>query len=266
MVCSFLFNTLFYFAFWRSETLGLIGSYGSPPLCVKAAYDAVQEQIEGRPDDFLRLQYQKPFTEAREQIAQLIGAKTDECVLVPNASHGLNTVLRNFAWNDGDILVGGTCLEVSEILAADTHLMSSDYNVQRRRTLPPIPSRHPSDHHPLHFRAALPYDARSHRRLFPRAHVQARASGCERGQPGAEDRRRDRLDREQPGCALAVAGHGQDMQGGRRVEHCGCSPLDWTGDDQLGRGAARLLGIRASETPVLPCVNQILIHQRLELP
>lgn len=42
----------------------------------------------------------------RGLLADFIGAKEDEVVLVPNATHGLNTVLRNFEWREGDILLG----------------------------------------------------------------------------------------------------------------------------------------------------------------
>jgi hercynylcysteine S-oxide lyase len=74
---------------------------------VKAALDAVEARIEARPDQYHRLEYQSLLKESREQVARLIGAKADECVLVTNTSVGLNTILRNFAWNEGDILVGG---------------------------------------------------------------------------------------------------------------------------------------------------------------
>ena len=40
-------------------------------------------------------------------MAKLIGAETDEVVLVPNATHALNVVLRNFEWREGDVIVGG---------------------------------------------------------------------------------------------------------------------------------------------------------------
>jgi len=41
---------------------------------------------------------------ARQKIADLIGAKLDEVVLVSNASMGVNTILRNFEWEEGDII------------------------------------------------------------------------------------------------------------------------------------------------------------------
>lgn len=42
----------------------------------------------------------------RQTVAKLIGAELDEVVLVPNATHALNTVLRNFEWREGDVIVG----------------------------------------------------------------------------------------------------------------------------------------------------------------
>lgn len=42
----------------------------------------------------------------RETVAKLIGAELDEVVFVPNATHALNTVLRNFEWREGDVIVG----------------------------------------------------------------------------------------------------------------------------------------------------------------
>jgi selenocysteine lyase/cysteine desulfurase len=41
----------------------------------------------------------------RQRIAALIGAKTDECVLVPNASYAISTVLRNIEWQKDDVIV-----------------------------------------------------------------------------------------------------------------------------------------------------------------
>lgn len=42
----------------------------------------------------------------RERIAKLVGvADVDEVVIVPNSSHGLNTVLKNIIWEEGDVIV-----------------------------------------------------------------------------------------------------------------------------------------------------------------
>ncbi len=47
---------------------------------------------------------------SRRQVAELIGTQNEEVVLVPNATHGLNTVLRNIEWREGDIILGGEYL------------------------------------------------------------------------------------------------------------------------------------------------------------
>lgn len=54
----------------------------------------------------MRYTYSPLLVTARERVAQLIGAETDECVIVPNATHGINTVLRNLEWSHDDIIVG----------------------------------------------------------------------------------------------------------------------------------------------------------------
>ncbi|KAH7915673.1 pyridoxal phosphate-dependent transferase [Hygrophoropsis aurantiaca] len=84
------------------------GSYGSVPLPVKAVLDDLAAQIEANPDKYIRIQNLAHQTEQRERLAKLIGADADECVVVNNTSHGLATVLHNFEWHEGDIIIGTT--------------------------------------------------------------------------------------------------------------------------------------------------------------
>lgn len=81
------------------------GSYGSLPAPISAACVHLSTQVERNPDRFHRLAYQRPLRRCRARIARLIGAETDECVLVPNTSHGLDTILWNIAWEAGDVIV-----------------------------------------------------------------------------------------------------------------------------------------------------------------
>lgn len=53
----------------------------------------------------MRLKYNALWTNCRERVARLIGAHVDECVFVPNAIHGVNTVLRNIDWKKGDFIL-----------------------------------------------------------------------------------------------------------------------------------------------------------------
>jgi selenocysteine lyase/cysteine desulfurase len=79
-----------------------LGSYGTTPRPVLEASNELTLEIESNPDLFHRLTYQKRLVGVREKLARLIGAKTDEIVLVPNASMGVNTILRNFEWEQDD--------------------------------------------------------------------------------------------------------------------------------------------------------------------
>ncbi|RXW17161.1 hypothetical protein EST38_g8697 [Candolleomyces aberdarensis] len=80
------------------------GSYGTPPKAVLQYAFEVSQEIESNPERFHRFGYQDRLNEARSQVASLIGAQTDECYLVPNATAGINTVMRNFSWDKDDII------------------------------------------------------------------------------------------------------------------------------------------------------------------
>ncbi|KAJ3513808.1 hypothetical protein NLJ89_g2748 [Agrocybe chaxingu] len=80
------------------------GSYGTTPKPVLKAVHDLTDQIEANPDLFHRISYPPMLNDVRARIAKLIGAKTDEVVLVTNASMGLNVVLRNFNWEEGDAI------------------------------------------------------------------------------------------------------------------------------------------------------------------
>ncbi|KAI0833344.1 PLP-dependent transferase [Trametes gibbosa] len=81
------------------------GSYGSQPLPVLYAASKLGYEIERYPDRFHRIGYKPLLVKARQNVAKLIGAEADEVVLVPNATHALNTVLRNFEWREGDVII-----------------------------------------------------------------------------------------------------------------------------------------------------------------
>lgn len=72
---------------------------------VLTACEKMTREIEANPDRFMRTTYIPMLRDVRARVAELVGADADECVLVPNATHGINTVLRNFDWNEGDIIV-----------------------------------------------------------------------------------------------------------------------------------------------------------------
>lgn len=84
------------------------GSYGAVPIPVTNYCIEIDKRAESRPDVFYRpspYSYRPMLKEICKTIAKMLHAEPDECVLVPNATHGINTVLRNFQWEEGDILV-----------------------------------------------------------------------------------------------------------------------------------------------------------------
>ena len=85
------------------------------------------------------------LTEARAAVARLLGADTDECVFVPNATHGVNTVLRNLIWDTDDIIVGSKqAICTSNCMYADTTTATITYGaisrtIQYIADVPPHP-------------------------------------------------------------------------------------------------------------------------------
>ncbi len=135
-----------------SASNSLSGSYGSLPLPVLEATDTLTRECEANPDRFLRVTYMPLVRTVRAQLASLINASTDECVLVQNATHGISTILHNFAWAQGDVVVGGTYSH--RLLTICSHLVChfcSYDDIWRSIPLPAVLRRHSSVSDGLHF-------------------------------------------------------------------------------------------------------------------
>ncbi|KAI0041920.1 PLP-dependent transferase [Auriscalpium vulgare] len=126
---SFGHGLLKYFTFAPGYVNLNHGSYGSVPGPVVAASQVIAAGIEANPDKFMRLDAADKIPTARRRMEQLVGAGPDEVVFVPNASHGINTVLKNFVWNKEDIIV-----------AATTTYNAVERTIQYINDLPPHPS------------------------------------------------------------------------------------------------------------------------------
>ncbi|KAJ9318355.1 hypothetical protein DTO271D3_1612 [Paecilomyces variotii] len=81
------------------------GSFGTYPVQVRAALRKFQQDAEARPDAFIRWEQPRALDEARVAVAKVLNVPTNECVFVKNASTGVNTVLRNLVFNEGDVIV-----------------------------------------------------------------------------------------------------------------------------------------------------------------
>ncbi|KAH0039262.1 PLP-dependent transferase, partial [Aureobasidium melanogenum] len=82
------------------------GSYGTHPIEVRSVHRKYQERAEARPDAFVRYELRtRLLKEARQAIADYVHASLETCVLVPNASTGIDTVLRNLTFEPQDAVI-----------------------------------------------------------------------------------------------------------------------------------------------------------------
>lgn len=81
------------------------GSFGAHPAPVRDAQRAFLDLADLRPDTYIRLQHTKLLKKARESVAALINAPTDECVFVKNATTGVATVLYNLNFQPNEAII-----------------------------------------------------------------------------------------------------------------------------------------------------------------
>lgn len=81
------------------------GSFGTFPVPVRNAKRGYHKLTEACPDKFLRYQCVDLLDKARERVSQLVHAPVDECVIVQNATTGLNTILRNLVYGEKDVII-----------------------------------------------------------------------------------------------------------------------------------------------------------------
>ncbi|GAA5954093.1 hypothetical protein JCM8115_003309 [Rhodotorula mucilaginosa] len=96
--------------YWRFEE-GWVnlnhGSYGAAPLPVVESLHAIQARCDSAPDRFMRVEYEQELIDVRTRLADFVDCETDDLVLVPNATSGVNEALRGLTteWNKGDRLL-----------------------------------------------------------------------------------------------------------------------------------------------------------------
>ncbi|OLN87573.1 Hercynylcysteine sulfoxide lyase [Colletotrichum chlorophyti] len=75
------------------------GSFGAIPRHIQTKLRNYQDKHEARPDPFIRYTYHDLLRKSRQAVADLINAPLSTVVFVPNATVGINTVLRNLSWS-----------------------------------------------------------------------------------------------------------------------------------------------------------------------
>ena len=89
-----------------SETIFLNhGSFGACPRAVLDIQNDWRIRMERQPLQFLVRELEAHADAARTRLAQFIGADANDVVFIPNATTGLNAVLRSLSFNPGDELL-----------------------------------------------------------------------------------------------------------------------------------------------------------------
>ncbi|MGB3193036.1 aminotransferase class V-fold PLP-dependent enzyme [Lyngbya sp. PCC 8106] len=102
------FQTSDYRSYWLldSEVTFLNhGSFGACPIPVLQRQTQLREQLERQPVHFFVREWESLLDEARRQLAEFLGVIADELVFVPNATTGINSVLRSLCFSPTDELL-----------------------------------------------------------------------------------------------------------------------------------------------------------------
>jgi isopenicillin-N epimerase len=81
------------------------GSFGSCPRPVLEFQREIRARIEHQPIHFFVRDLENLLDEARAKLAEFVGADPDDLAFVPNATAGINTVLRSLRFEPGDELL-----------------------------------------------------------------------------------------------------------------------------------------------------------------
>lgn len=81
------------------------GSFGACPRPVLEFQQKLRDRLERQPVKFLVRELEPLWDEARAVLAAFVGASVEDLVFVPNATTGVNTVLRSLSFAPGDELL-----------------------------------------------------------------------------------------------------------------------------------------------------------------
>jgi isopenicillin-N epimerase len=92
---------------WLDSEIAFLnhGSFGACPLPVLEAQQRFREQLEREPLRFFMREYEVLLDGARRALAAFVGADAEELAFVPNATTGVNAVLRSLSFNPNDELL-----------------------------------------------------------------------------------------------------------------------------------------------------------------
>ncbi|WP_254174236.1 aminotransferase class V-fold PLP-dependent enzyme [Planktothrix pseudagardhii] len=101
------------------------GAFGACPIPILDAQYQFRQQLEQQPFHFFVREYETLLDQARQQLADFVGANPEDLVFVPNATTGINTVLRSLSFSEQDELLTtnheyNACRNVLDFVATRT--------------------------------------------------------------------------------------------------------------------------------------------------
>ena len=119
------------------------GSFGACPVPVLEYQRDLIDELEARPIQFLWRELEGRLDEARADVARFLNADPEGCVILPNATTGVATVLRSLRLRPGDELLTTD----HEYNATQTALQAAAEEGRARvvRASIPLPIRHPGE-------------------------------------------------------------------------------------------------------------------------
>ena len=81
------------------------GAFGACPKVVLAEQQRLRSHIEEDPVQFIFHELEPLLDNARSKLAEFVGANAEDLVFIPNATTGVNTVLRSLHFQPGDELL-----------------------------------------------------------------------------------------------------------------------------------------------------------------
>src|SRR6185295_838133 len=81
------------------------GSFGACPRAVLDAQDAWRARLEAEPVRFMNIELEPGLDVARAAVGAFVGCDPDDVAFVPNATTGVNTVVRSLDLSPGDELL-----------------------------------------------------------------------------------------------------------------------------------------------------------------
>ncbi|KAJ5384131.1 Pyridoxal phosphate-dependent transferase major region subdomain 1 [Penicillium concentricum] len=75
------------------------GSFGASPIAIRNKANELRDECEATPCPFIKYRFPELLDESRAAMSNFLGVPESTIVFVPNATTGVNTVIRNMVWS-----------------------------------------------------------------------------------------------------------------------------------------------------------------------